>query len=286
MGGLFSRRNPNSVKECPDRTTRAVTPQLLAILVLVGLALWVRLPSFDGRSLWVDELWRANLILDRGYWRNYFFQPNDETAITAPIYYMFVRLFSAFTVSPSTLRLSSLVSGVAAPAIAFLAIQKTRANVGVALPTLCGLTIALNSYFISYSTELKPYTFEICVHLICVCIWLTTITSRISFGRLALCLVALVLGVLSAANVIFLLPAFTISLGTKLVLHRDKKTLFFFIGGVSVMAALVAGLYVFCWRSGDDQGMLVYWAAGFQSFRSVIYSVLGVRRFGHVARRD
>lgn len=236
------------------------------LLALCAVALLVRLPSFDGRSLWADELWRANLILGRDYWHAYFIAPNDESAITAPIYALLVRLCAAFTISPLSLRLSSLLPGILSPALGFLIIRKARPNNGLGLPTLCGLAIALNRSFISYSTELKPYAFEICVHLICIYVWLTVISNpRFSFKSLALCFGTLALALLSTANTVFLLPSFAISLGVALAVRRDKKTMIAFGAGLFILAIFVGCLYFFCWRSGDEDGMMVYWAPGFRS---------------------
>ncbi len=180
---------------------------LFASLALLCVALLIRLPAHDGRPMWADELWRALLILDPHYLHNYFWGNRAEIAITSPLYILFVKAVSAFYVSTDTLRLSSFLPGVLAPVLAFVVIR--MAGGSAALSFTGGLCFALNQIFASYSNELKPYMFEVFVHLACLYVWLAVLVSPRPGRRLwLLCFLTLTLAVLSAANIIFILPAF------------------------------------------------------------------------------
>src|ERR1700761_1922063 len=105
------------------RLTRDDCFSCLSLLVLLGLAILTRLPSFDGRALWNDELWRALTALDPQYLHAYFFAPGVKSALTSPAYALFMKLTSAVYVSPATLRLTSFLPGIFAPLVAFAAIR-------------------------------------------------------------------------------------------------------------------------------------------------------------------
>ena len=65
----------------------AVVALALALaLALACIALWLRLPGFDGRAFWNDELWRITLFLDSDPVQTYLFHPDAMTAITSPLY--------------------------------------------------------------------------------------------------------------------------------------------------------------------------------------------------------
>src|SRR4051812_31028043 len=100
----------------------------LAVIALLSLAVLVRLPAFDDRSFWADELWRVLLVLDPHYLRTYLSAQSTEPAITSPLYAFFMKATSALYVSANTLRLSSFLPGVLAPVLAFAAIRKAGGN--------------------------------------------------------------------------------------------------------------------------------------------------------------
>ncbi len=180
---------------------------LLVPLALFGIALLTRLPAHDNRPLWTDELWRVLLVLDPHYLQMYLSGHGAGAAITSPLYALFIKAVSAFYVSPNTLRLSSFIPGVLAPLMAFAIIRKWGGS--LALSFAAGLPFALNGVFVSYSNELKPYVFEVFVHLACFYVWMMMVApQRPTIRTWALCFLTLVLALLSTPNAIFLLPAF------------------------------------------------------------------------------
>ena len=242
---------------------RLTNPTLswLAALALTGMALLVRLPGFDGRPLFIDELWRALLILDPGFLASYL-APTVESALTSPIYALLIKAAAIFAISPDSLRLPSLLCGLLACALGFALTRKAGGS--VALGFLAGLFFALNGNFITYSNQMKPYIFEVCIHLICVYAWLATIAAPRPGARdWVFCVVTLTLAIFSTPTSVFLLPAFGLSLFMQFLTTSDRKNLGVCILTFAGLGILVLALYIFSWRYGATGDMLTQWAAGF-----------------------
>src|SRR5580698_10082561 len=248
------------MRRVPDRFS-SKTASWLAIAALLAVALAVRLPGYDGRALFVDELWRALLILDPQFLHSYL-APTVETAITSPVYALLVQWVAAFRISPDTLRLPSLLPGLLACPMAFALTRK--AGGGLALSFLAGLFFALNGNFIAFSNQMKPYMFEVCVHLACLYAWLVTISApRPGLRVWAICLLTLTLAVFSTPTAVFLLPAFGVSLFVRFLRDGDTASLKRCVLGFAGLGIVVAALYFFSWRHGASGDMLSIWAAGF-----------------------
>jgi hypothetical protein len=215
--------------------------------------------------LWADELWRANVVLNKNYWLNYFFRPDDQTAITSPLYALLIRIGATFWISPSTLRISSLIPGILAPAIAFALVLKFNPRCGFALAALAALVFALNASFVSYSTTLKPYVFEVCVHLLCLYVWISAIGGKPTSKTWILVASTLVSAVLAAPNVVFLMPPFAITLLLKAYLERQIRTFWLGVAVFGGLLAFVSLMYLVAWRAGNNNGMMTYWAQGFSA---------------------
>ena len=113
----------------PPQGTRNPVIAAVIALALGCVALWLRLPGFDGRAFWIDELWRVTLFLDSTPVQTYLFKPDSMTAITSPLYLALLKAITQFSVSPEALRLPSLAAGVGSAVLAFAAMR--RANAGL-----------------------------------------------------------------------------------------------------------------------------------------------------------
>lgn len=239
----------------------------LAVAALFCVALLFRLPNYGGRPLWIDELWRAVLVLDPAFWHDYFFSPTVETAITSLGYAFLVKSLGLFHVSPEILRLSSLIPGVLAVLVAFFLTRK--AGGGVALALLAGLSFAANSYFISYSKEMKPYMFEVLVHMASLYAWLSVLqTPRPTTRTWLLYFLVLLFAVFSTTTAVFLLPASGLALFMRFLTgdtDRDarNRNLAICTALFATIGLVVGALYHFVWRHGADSSMLSIWANGF-----------------------
>jgi hypothetical protein len=246
---------------------RGARPTTLAAVMLSCVALLVRLPGYGGRPLWIDELWRAVLILDPAFWHKYFFSPSVESAITSLGYAFFVKALGSFQISPDILRLSSMIPGVLTPLMAFFLTR--RAGGGVALALLAGFAFALNGNFISYSREMKPYMFEVFVHMGALYAWFTVLQMAQPTTRTwLLYFLVLLLAVFSTTTVIFLLPGSGLTLFLRfLTASADREARARSLAACTALFAtiglVVGGLYYFVWRHGADSSMLSIWADGF-----------------------
>lgn len=251
----------------------ARNPAIAALIALAlgCVALWLRLPAFDGRAFWIDELWRAALFLDSAPVQTYLFHPDSMTAITSPLYLALLKAITQFSVSTQALRLPSLVAGAGSAVLAFAAMR--RANAGLIVSTLIALVFAANPQFIRYSNELKPYILEIVVHLACLFCWLGVVLST-SPGRSDLVRLFAVLGVAVAfaSNMVFVLPSYAI---TMLWMIRRRPALWPTFGiGLALIGLLVGASHLLIWRyANTDTGMMEYWAGGFWSGGAPQYPV-------------
>lgn len=260
-------------------TQRYTIPKVsyaVAAGAVVVLAFLLRLPGYDGRALWVDELWRVNLILESGIFERYWRDPDVYTAITAPLYLALNRGIAHLGLAPEILRLSSLISGVASVVMAFLLARKIGG--GLALAFVAALLFASNGEFIQYSNEFKPYMFEVFVHLCCVYVWLDLVLSdttpmtkwRAFFGVFAV-------AALCSPTVVFLLPA----AGVSLLVHvqaRARSQIWVAITVFGGIGLLVLLLYVFVWSYGSDKELVNYWASGFYRSQEQSYPVFVAER--------
>ena len=242
----------------------APNPAIAAVMALAlgCVALWLRLPGFDGRAFWIDELWRVNLFLTDDPIQTYLQHPDSQTGITSPIYLALNKAITQFSLSPQVLRLPSLLAGLGSVALSFAAMH--RAGAGLIVSTLIALVFAANPLFIRYSNELKPYIVEILMHLTCLFCWLGVVLAT-SPGRSDLVRLFAVLGVavVFAPNVVFVLPSYVI---TVLWVIRHQSTLWRTFGiGLAVIGLLVGACHLMIWRYGADAGMMEFWANGFWS---------------------
>lgn len=246
----------------PTRNTRTWASAAVITLALGCVALWLRLPGFDGRAFWIDELWRVNLFLISDPVKTYLQHPDSQTGITSPIYLALNKAITQFSLSPRVMRLPSLLAGLGSVALAFAAMR--RAGAGLIVSTLIALVFAANPQFMRYSNELKPYVVEILVHLACLFCWLGVVRLP-SPGRsdLIRLFVVIAIAVVFASNVAFVLPSYVI---TMLWAIRGRPALWPTFGiGLALIGLLVGACHLLIWRYGVDPGMMEYWANGFWS---------------------
>ena len=226
------------------------------------MGVFLRLPGYDGRALWVDELWRIILIFDQNYFHRYFFSPDTGTAITSLTYAIFSQIIGLFRVEPYLLRLTSFIPSIVSIGLMFLLVYKIRKNWLLAL--LASLIVACNPDFIEYSNQFKPYMYEVMVHLICTYLWLSLIIAEHpSPSRRIFFFLSLLFGIFSAPNITFLLPSFGISLMMKEFIQRDKAGLKLYISMFTILSLVEFLMYRFFWSFGTSGGMLNYWEHGF-----------------------
>lgn len=178
----------------------------IAIALVIGFAILLHIPPYRYTPFWVDELWRANFVLNPNAYNSYIFQPSVYTGITSPLYLAINKLLATFSISPQVLRLSSLVPFAITPGIAYIIIRKLNGDVFSAL--LAAILFAINIEFYVHSLQFKPYSLEILIHLICVYFWINLLTKKtITNQDYLIFLGILTISLLTAMNIFFILPA-------------------------------------------------------------------------------
>jgi hypothetical protein len=148
----------------------------IAIALLIGFSFLLHIPSYKHTPFWIDELWRANFVLNPNVYNLYISEPSVFTAITSPIYLVINKLLAAFSISPQVLRLSSLIPSILTPGVAYILVRKLNGDVFSALLAAILFTINIELYI--HSLQFKPYSLEILVHLICLYFWSNLLTKK------------------------------------------------------------------------------------------------------------
>lgn len=233
----------------------------VALLLLLLVALALRAPGYDGRAFWIDEGWRINLIIDPEVWKSYYPIPSLSAALTSPLWLILNRvIFDLLGTSSEVLRLSSLFSGLISVYLAFYIIRIIGGTFSLSLSA--GLIFALNSEFIAYSNEFKPYIFEVGIHLFALLIFLKIILNEnLSLTKLLFLFTIYSFALLASPTIVFLLPGLIISLLIYYFMY--KKNFFDVLILASLLAIFTGFLYFTLWKYGATNDMVYFWRAGF-----------------------
>jgi hypothetical protein len=110
---------------------------------------------------------------------------------------------------------------------------------------------------------MKPYMFEVCVHLACLWAAVRLVMKPAPQARDWVLLFALIgLALLSGANVVLALPALLLACVMSRPAEAWQHRVALGLGGLAVGVVAVA-LYVLVWRYGASKGMREMWASGF-----------------------
>jgi hypothetical protein len=258
-------------------------PCVLAVVLVVAAAL--RLPGYLlAEPLWLDEAWRAVLALDPDVVSKYLHSPSVFTAATAPLYVVLLKAFALLGVSELSLRATSFIAGLLAVILGWLVVAR-RAQGSLLLPLFAALLVAGNFSFVRYSNELKPYMFEVLVHLALAYFWVRFVYAagnerRASFIALV---AAVIVSMLCGANSVFLIPA--LGLSALYAWSRDPRSpapggvLAGFVAVVVVMGIMYFGV----WAYGRDRGLIQFWSQGFNPGANESYAAFVAAKLNEIA---
>ena len=247
------------------RAWRASAPNA-ALVGIVCIAFALRLPGYLlAPPLWLDEAWRAERILDPAIVSGYLYRPSLYTGATAPLFVLIVKAFAFASVSELSLRAVSLASGILAVALAWMVVR--RATGKPTMAALAAAMVAANYSFVRYSSEFKPYAFEVAVHLGLTYFWIAFLAAAPTQRRKAfvLAIAAAVVGLLAGANTVFVIPALSLSLAYGWLKDRGNLSGSALIGGFAAVGLAMAAMYFLVWRYGRDPGLIQFWAKGFNT---------------------
>ena len=206
--------------------------------------------------LWLDEAWRANIIL--GSIQNYF---APQPVATLPGYVAWVRFSSFFHSSELALRMSSLVPGALVPMGLFGASLIITRNAIVSITA--GLIGVFNSGLVTYSHELKPYALEAFLHS---CYWIALfywLQDKEDAGKFWLFFAFVVAMLLTTPTIIFLLPSALLAI---LLAARKEHTFWRtrYLAAFIAISLLTLIVYIlFLAQSSGSAGLYKYWGDNF-----------------------
>jgi len=251
-------------QERTHRATRSVHATL--ILIVLGVAAWPRLLGYNAVPLWLDEAWRANLIMDDG-WLGRLFEGSTTSAVTSFVYAALVHGLGAAHDTEWVLRLSSLAPGIVA-VLLFVPLVN-QATGSAMLGYLAALAGATQPMLLSYSKELKPYSFELCLHMLLALMALSYIAALRQDGTRSRWTMGIVisgpLATLSAANLVFLLPGWYLAIFYACYKSLRRIPIMLIVSAV-VSALLLLLQYRYLWsHAAKDAGLIEFWKDGFFS---------------------
>lgn len=132
---------------------------ILGLITLIGLAL--RIPSMNDTLLW-DELSTHYVVFDRSF-GGMLDMVRGEQEVSPPLYFIFAWLFAQLGDPSLTMRLPSLIAGLATIPLTYLLGAWT---VGRKAGLVGALLIAVSPFMIFYSAEARPYGMVTCLTLL------------------------------------------------------------------------------------------------------------------------
>lgn len=237
---------------------------LAGLAISVALALVTRLPGFNSTPLWLDEAWRANLVLDP-QWPAKLFESSGGSTITTFGYAALSSGLNSIAPSALLLRLTSLLPSILSVMLMMTIVWRMTCSRFLGIGA--ALAVALNLTFIWHAKEFKPYSLELFLHLSLVCVALRCVQrfrhgnplgTATTIGMLVIPPIA----TLTMANVAFLLPGYYLVLAIE---HfRSRKTLpWLLIVSGAVSLALLTLQYMYLWSGEGREGLAEFWSADF-----------------------
>jgi hypothetical protein len=243
-------------------------------VILVAISFFPKLIMLDDRPLWIDEAWRANLILNPNFLHRTIFGADEYTAITSPGFALFAKLTTLLTdTSPSHLRLVSLLSGVFLTLLTYEIVRKYDRR----LAFTASIYISFGTPILNASLEFKQYLLESVIQALLIFL----IVIRIEEKKLhnGILPVATMIGIAFSPTVLFLVPILFI-VDFK---YNTRKSILI---SSWLCAALVTVLFFFIsWRHATTEEMLDIWGLGFNQesnlneivfqFQAILFTLRG-----------
>ncbi len=192
---------------------------LLLLLVFIVLGAWARLVNAgSSASLWFDEAWRMQRLLDADSPLRQLFSPPNN--IDPPLFNLVIYLLAQVHNTELVLRLASIIPGVLAILAAYLVGRQLFAGRWTAL--LAAFLIAFSPWATIFSKELKPYSLGLLVHL-SVLYGVLWFQQRLTLRWTAVLAVTLLLSLFFSPNIVFAFPGICILMLWTAWEKKDRK---------------------------------------------------------------
>ena len=211
---------------------------------------------FNGTtSLWLDEAEWVYKLLDRSLLKN---------ALIRPIGFLVATKFLISIVNNEiTLRLMAYSASILAiPLMYLIAKEVFKSKLTVFLAVF---TVSFNPVFINFAKEFKPYSLELSLHLLLLCLVLWYIkfkTTRLLYLVLSMSFVILFF----AYNIVFLYPSLFLIILCEAYKEKKPRKIFFSLSTVLVLVGLLYVLYDSLWSNLDIGKARIYWGEKYNVF--------------------
>jgi uncharacterized membrane protein len=223
------------------------TPLILAVIVLIGTVL--RFQQLTTTDLWYDEAFTG--ITVRQTWSD-MFDIIKQDRNHPPIYYSIVKVITDITSnSPTTLRLFSLISGIAAILMGYVVAQQLTAFSAESkkkFGLFFAFILAVSPFYVTYSVEARSYSFLLFLMLYSFYLFLRTIRTPYKFTLdMALLLISIIIIIFTHYLSILVVSGYAAAY--LLIYLQDTKKLdlpYFWRSATMILLLLFAfGVYLF-----------------------------------------
>ncbi len=219
---------------------------LLLLLVFIVLGAWARLVNAgSSASLWFDEAWRIQHLLDaESLFQQMVSAPNH---IDPPLFNLIIYLLAQVHNTELVLRLASIIPGVLAILMAWLVGRQLFA--GRWLPLFSAFLVAFSPWMTIFSKELKPYALGVLVHMTVlygILRYSRTPTARATATFTGL----LILALFFSPNIVFAYPGICIAMLAMALRTGTRRRI---VEALAAGTALLAGsaLYYIAFLHGS-----------------------------------
>ena len=211
-----------------------------------------RVIYFDGRDFWLDEIWRARIIVEPNFFYRIFISPTLYEAINPIGYLIVTKFFSVISLNVDFMRLTSLIPGILSPLIIYRILINNKANKNISF--IAGLIVVLNSTLIDYSLELKPYMLELFVHT-CYIYYILKILGSENF-KYRNFVITTIFSMTFSSTLILYIPGVLVMLMSKK--RFNKKFVIISFTAITIFYTIYTKLYLI--HALNDQGLKEYWS--------------------------
>jgi hypothetical protein len=212
---------------------------------------------FNGSiSLWLDEAEWVFKLSDR---------PLLKNALMRPIGFLVATRFLISIVNNEiTLRLMAYSASILSmPLIYLIAKEVFKSKLTVFLAVFI---VSFNPVLINFAKEFKPYSLELFLHLLLLCLLLQFIklkTAPLFYQLLFISAVTL----LFAYNIVFLYPSLFLIVVCETYKEQKFPRLFFLLmAAFLLLGILLYAFYYFLWSSWDIASTKIYWGKKYDVF--------------------
>jgi hypothetical protein len=232
---------------------------LLILLAILALGTWARLvDAGSAASLWFDEVWRIQNLLDADSLLRQIVSPPNH--IDPPAFNLAIYFLAQVHNTELVLRLVSIVPGVLSVLLAWLVGRQLFH--GRWLPLLGAFLIAFAPWTTIFAKELKPYSLGLLVHLAVVYGFLRYRRNPTAKAT-ALLVLMMILALFFSTNIVFAYPGICILMLAMGLEAGKKRRIMAAIGGDTALLAAAIIYYALFLHGADgpqsSSHLLSFW---------------------------